>query len=533
MRAPDAQSAPDATPAPFCGDGIVNGSERCDSSPDCDSSCNFTIPNTQQAYLKASNTGENNGFGYSVAISADGNTLAVGAFRESANASGINGDETQTDDAAGTGAVYVFTRTDATWSQQAYVKASNPQHFALFGHSVSLSADGNTLAVGASGENSGATGINGEQNDTSTISAGAVYVFTRTAAAWSQQTYIKASNTTVDYNFGYRVAISADGLTLAVGSNQDSSAAIGINGDGTDDAADINALDSGSAYVFVSDGTTWSQEAYIKASRENGDAQFGSSIAISADGNTLAIGAPNEFGGATGINGDQTDLSQPSSGAVYVFTRAASTWSQLAYVKSSNTNADQGFGSALAMSNDGSTLAVGAPGEASDATGINGDQANLDDAGAGAVYVFTTDGTTWSQQAYVKASNTTAGAAFGSAVALTTDGNVLAASAISDSSQSNTINGDESDTSDENAGAAHVFTRGGSSPTWVKNAYVKAANTAAGLSFGFSIAIAADSDTLAVGGIGDDSDATGINGDGSNTSSNSSGAAYVFEYSAS
>ena len=391
MRAPDAQSAPDATPAPFCGDGIVNGSERCDSSPDCDSSCNFTIPNTQQAYLKASNTGENNGFGYSVAISADGNTLAVGAFRESANASGINGDETQTDDAAGTGAVYVFTRTDATWSQQAYVKASNPQHFALFGHSVSLSADGNTLAVGASGENSG----------------------------------------------------------------------------------------------------------------------------------------------ATGINGDQTDLSQPSSGAVYVFTRAASTWSQLAYVKSSNTNADQGFGSALAMSNDGSTLAVGAPGEASDATGINGDQANLDDAGAGAVYVFTTDGTTWSQQAYVKASNTTAGAAFGSAVALTTDGNVLAASAISDSSQSNTINGDESDTSDENAGAAHVFTRGGSSPTWVKNAYVKAANTAAGLSFGFSIAIAADSDTLAVGGIGDDSDATGINGDGSNTSSNSSGAAYVFEYSAS
>ena len=93
------------------------------------------------------------------------------------------------------GAVYVFTRAGGGWTQQAYVKASNPRGSAEFGHAVALSADGNTLAVSAYWEPSNATGINGDQKDESIPQAGAVYVFTRRGTTWTQQAYIKASNT--------------------------------------------------------------------------------------------------------------------------------------------------------------------------------------------------------------------------------------------------------------------------------------------------------------------------------------------------
>ncbi len=133
---------------------------------------------------------------------------------------------------------------------------------------------------------------------------------------------------------------------------------------------------------------------------------FGSSVALSADGSTLAVGAPDEASAATGIGGNQADNSAPGAGAVYVFTRSGTAWSQQAYVKASNTDADDRFGDSVALSADGSTLAVGAVVEASAATGIGGNQADNSAQDAGAVYVFTRSGTTWSQQAYVKASNT-------------------------------------------------------------------------------------------------------------------------------
>lgn len=131
-------------------------------------------------YFKASNTGANDQFGISVALSGDSNTLAVGAYYESSNATGIGGDEAN-NLASNSGAVYVFTRTSgtSTWSQQAYVKASNTETSDYFGRSVALSGDGNTLAVGAAGEDSNATGINavGGQTSSSASGAGAVYVY--------------------------------------------------------------------------------------------------------------------------------------------------------------------------------------------------------------------------------------------------------------------------------------------------------------------------------------------------------------------
>ncbi|MEK6749261.1 MAG: hypothetical protein AABY83_08655 [Pseudomonadota bacterium] len=137
--------------------------EACDASgcvPSAAVSALNVMLNTI-GYVKASNTEAYDDFGYSVALSADGNTLAVGAQYEDSAATGVNNATPgQADNSAlDSGAVYVYTRTGATWTQQAYVKASNTEANDLFGYSVALSADGNTLAVGAQGEDSAATGV--------------------------------------------------------------------------------------------------------------------------------------------------------------------------------------------------------------------------------------------------------------------------------------------------------------------------------------------------------------------------------------
>ena len=125
--------------------------------------------------------------------------------------------------------------------QVAYLKASNAEandHFGnggtLEGHSAALSGDGNTLAVGAPYESSGAKGVNGNQNDNSVYASGAVYVFVQKNGVWRQQAYIKASNPGMSYRFGHMVSLSQDGNTLAVASHFEASAAKGVNGDQND-----------------------------------------------------------------------------------------------------------------------------------------------------------------------------------------------------------------------------------------------------------------------------------------------------------
>ncbi|MBI2189020.1 MAG: FG-GAP repeat protein, partial [Acidobacteria bacterium] len=259
------------------------------------------------------------------------------------------------------------------WRQTAYLKASNPgmfDHFgeggALDGHignAVSISADGNTIAVGAQHESSGARGIGGNQNDESAYNAGAVYVFTRSGNTWAQQAYIKASNTGNGDHFGNAVALSADGNTLAVAAFWESSAATGVNGNQNDNSIP----QAGAVYVFTRSGGAWTQQAYIKASNTGrpGDGelpgegdQFGFSLALSGDGNTLAVGAPSEDSNAGGIDGNQQSDAASSAGAVYVYGRTGGTWGQQAYLKSDTptnfTLGDQ-FGYSIALNGDGST----------------------------------------------------------------------------------------------------------------------------------------------------------------------------------
>ncbi len=475
-------------------------------------------------YFKAFNTGAEDRFGHALALSADGNTLAVGAPYEDSNAIGIDGDIND-NSAPYSGAVYVFVRNgEGSWVRQAYVKASNTDSGDNFGWSVALSADGDTLAVGADNEDSNATGINGNQSDDSATSAGAVYVFSRSGSAWSQQAYIKASNPDSSDWFGWSVALSADGDTLAVGARYESSKASGINGDQNDNSSDS----AGAVYVFSRSGSAWSQQAYVKASNTGAGDQFGYAVVLSDDGATLAVSARDERSNATGINtGDQSDDSAEYSGAVYVFGRTGNSWSQQAYVKASNTDPYDRFGVALALSADGNTLAVGADGEASNATGINGSQTNDSAPQSGAVYVFTRINGSWSQHAYIKASNTEGADFFGRAVALSADGNSLAVGAYGEDSIATGIDGNIFGNNASYAGAVWVFIRDGAG-NWVQQAYVKSSNTDASDNFGKAVALSADGDTLAVGAVGEDGNATDIGGNQSDDSAAQAGAVYLY-----
>ena len=450
------------------GDTLVVGAHREDSAAtgiDGDQSDN-SAPNSgavyvftrdaagvwsQQAYIKASNTDAGDEFGLD-GLALSGDTLAVGARREDSAATGIGGDQSD-DSAPDSGAVYVYTRdASGVWSQQAYIKASNADAGDWFGRTIALSGD--TLVVGAHRETSAATGIDGDQSDNSAFvencipvgcGSGAVYVFTRDAAGvWSQQAYIKASNTDAGDEFG--VAVSLLGDTLVVGARREESTATGIDGDQSDNSAGIEiAGGAGAVYVFTRDGAgVWSQQAYIKASNtDNGDI-FGGLDLIVLSGNTLAVGARFENGGATGIDGDQSNNSTREAGAVYMFTRdGAGVWSQQAYVKASNTGFPDQFGNRLALSGD--TLAVGARFERSAAAGIDSDQSDNSAINAGAAYVFTRDAAgVWSQQTYIKASNTDAFDEFGLGLALS--GDTLAVAARLEDSAATGIDGAQGNT---------------------------------------------------------------------------------------
>src|SRR5258706_878753 len=166
------------------------------------------------------------------------------------------------------------------------------------------------------------------------------------------------------------------------------------------------------------------QQAYLKASNTGPGDRLGGSVAISGD--TMVVGAYLEDSSATGVNGNQSDNNAVDSGAVYVFVRSGTNWSQQAYLKASNTGPGDGFGWFVAISGD--TIVVAAPFEDSNTTGVNGNQGNNNATDSGAVYAFVRNGTNWSQQAYLKASNTGASDYFGWSVALSDDTVVVGAS---------------------------------------------------------------------------------------------------------
>lgn len=502
----------------------------------------------QSAYLKASNPGMFDHFGEggaldghignAVAVSADGNTIAVGAQHESSGARGLNGNQND-ESAYNAGAVYIYTRSGAAWTQHAYVKASNAGSGDHFGNAVALSADGSTLAVAAFWESSGATGVNANQNDNSIPQAGAAYVFTRSGGAWTQQAYIKASNTGragegdlpgEGDQFGFSLALSADGNTLAVGAPSEDSTAGGINGNQQNDSASS----AGAVYVYARSGGTWTQQAYVKSDTPTnftlGD-QFGYSLALSRDGTTLAVGVYDEGGSGRTVNAP-VDTGRNGSGAAYVFRRRGAEWTKEAYLKTWNAEGGDSWGVAISLSEDGNTLALGSIDEDCLCTGVvhapsdAGATDQKSDMSVGAAAIFVRGGAGWTQQAYIKPSNPSEGDWFGVRLALSGDGTTLLVSAQNEDSAARGLNGNQQDESALESGAVYVFTRSGA--TWSQQAYVKGANTEAYDEFGGSVAVSRDGRTFLAGARGEDSGARGVNGTQSDNSVDESGAVYVF-----
>ncbi len=456
-------------------------------------------------YFKASNADSGDEFGIDVALSADGNTLAVGAKNEASNADVINGDEND-ETAPSAGAVYIYINSAGSWAQQAYIKADNSALGDEFGTAVSLSADGNLLVVGAPQQSS----------------TGSVYTYARSGSTWSQQDTFKAALTGADL-FGDAVSLSDDGTTLVVGARTEASATTGVGS--TDDGLSGITL-VGAVYIFTESAGNWMQQEYIKADNADGGDLFGASVSLSSDGNTLAVGAIGEDSDTSGIGSTATNSVDDFTGAVYVFIRNGVTWTQQEYIKASDSGAGDEFGSSLSLSDDGNTLAVGSTFEDSMSVGINGIEIDENADGAGAAYVFIRSGSNWMQQAYVKASNTDTGDNFGKSVSLSADGSILAVGAEGEQSAAVGVNGDEVTGALNNAGASYLYVR--KAGVWSQQAYLKASNTGSGDSFGTSIELSGDGDTLAVGARNEDSRATGVGGNAANNDENGSGAVYLY-----
>ena len=444
-----ADSPTDAAPDAEIDAGIDSGADVGIDAP-IDSGFDASVPGV--TYRKGSQISANSEFARSVSI--DGDTVVVGA----------PGD-------FGGGAAYVFARELDGWTEIARLLPDNLDELDRFGGSVAI--EGDTIVVGAVGERSTATGVDGDDSiNAAGNPSGAAYVFVRGQdGSWAQQAYLKASNTGPNDNFGYAVAVSGD--TVAVSAHTEASNATGINGDGDNNLTSF----SGAVYVFTRDDVTWSQQAYIKASNTGQFDRFGVALALSGD--TLAVGAYYED---SSYHDDPSNNELPDSGAVYVFTRDDVTWSQQAYLKASNIGAGDWFGSSVAL--EANTLVVGARQE----DGLLGD--SLSDAAnnSGAAYVFERAiDNTWSQIAYLKPDLGDAFDAFGTIVAI--HGDNIVVGAMEEDSSAAFPNVDPSDNDAENSGAAYVFTR--EDDSFTQTSYLKASNPDTDHRFGSALDVSA------------------------------------------
>ena len=270
-------------------------------------------------------------------------------------------------------------------------------------------------------------------------------------------TRLPASDLETGDNFGQNVAIAADGNTVAVAARF----ADGVT------PGDNSRPDCGAIYVFARSPDGWSQQAYLTASNAGAGDELGLGLALSADGNTLAAGAPAEDSAIAGAPGDD---SSNNAGAVYVFARSGTTWTEEAMLKDTPPATFDNFGFALALTPDGEQLAVSA--QLFDPGGVRD---------AGALRVFDRVGGAWPRRAAFAAASPLVGAVLGVGVALSADGGTIAGGAVSEGAD---------------RGAVHVFT--GAGATWSEQA-VLLPEQAAPVTFGFTIAMNSDASLLASG----------------------------------
>jgi hypothetical protein len=371
-------------------------------------------------------------YGQMLSISSDGNTAIIGAYLGSASPTPYGG------------VAYVFTRSGTTWTQQAKLAPSDRAASDNFGISVSISEDGNTVLIGATGEDTSPNSSNG-----------AVYVFTRSGTTWTQQAKLLASDAASSDTFGFSSSISADGNTALIGAHLE------------DTSPNTN---NGAAYVFTRSGTTWTQQAKLLASDAASNDNFGLSVDISSNGNTALIGAPYE---STSPNS--------SNGAVYLFTRSGTTWTQRQKIVSEDATSNYLFGGVVSISGDGSTF-------------VASSYSSKDFA-----YVYTLIGDTWRQQARLFSSENFLEYNFGSDLSISYDGNTIAVGAFVSNSgggfYSLGIGATAAPVSTE-SGGCHIFTRLNSDWTQKLRIIDTSLNSE---NFGRTVSISGDGKTLLLG----------------------------------
>ena len=407
-------------------------------------------------YIKASNGGAGDEFG-SVAICGD--TLVVGAPFEDSRADGVQTHQGMEN----AGAVYVFERRGGTWRQTAFLKASDAKEWAQFGTRVALSGD--LLAVSAIGEGT----------------AGTVYLFERFDGFWYETAQLAPSNAQLNDLFGDSIAIAED--TVVVTAPWEDGGFGGVNPDGANNDLDY----SGAAYVFERDGDSWRQAAYLKAETPEAWELFGLSVAMS--GATIAVGAGGDssvyvfdrvdgnwvqtsrlfatspadgysFGRSVSLWGNRMAVGaggeEFSRGAAYVLERQGPSWVQTARLVASNRGSSDGFGNEIVVHEN--RIAVGAPYEDSPAAGINGDGSSNGAGSSGAAYLFELVEGSWTETAYIKASDPQPVDFFGQSISMTS--RTLAIGAPSEDGFGTGVGAEQDDfRTAEDSGAVYVFAK--------------------------------------------------------------------------
>jgi hypothetical protein len=289
----------------------------------------ITVDNTDPSYPLASATqdhmftgGNQSGglYGAAVALSGDGSTAMIGATRDFVSPTNP-------------GSVWAYALSGSTWTQQGtkFTGTGGTAAFLFFGDSIALSADGNTALVGGRADGNG---------------PGAAWVFTRSGSTWTQQgAKLTANDESGDAHLGSSVALSSDGNTALIGGPTDNT-------------------NVGAAWVFTRSGSTWTQQgSKLVGDDENGAGQFGTSVALSASGDTALVGGPQDAS---------------ATGAAWLYVRANGAWTEQGTKLSGSgfgvgSAATQSMGTSVGLSDDGLTMALGSP---------------TDNDGGGSVYGF-------------------------------------------------------------------------------------------------------------------------------------------------
>jgi hypothetical protein len=412
----------------------------------------------QEASLEPNRVDMSDIFAISVAVSGD--TLVVGATGEDGAAGGVNGDDSS-NTASEAGAAYVFVRSGSRWTQQAYLKAEQPQTGDYFGFSVGV--DGDTILVGAAraGDHTTDSRRPGVPELTSLV-----FVFERqpNTTVWSQKAVLTSGTNQPDW-FGFSFAFTPDTVFISAPHDsehgENSGAVYAVKRDGTwgsrtklaaseptagsvlglSMAADENRLIAGApemsragegpgkAFTFTRVGDKWQPEAKLVAATPSAAAGFGWSVAVQGD--VIAIGAPYPTYPHAQTPGDGPP------GDVSVFRLNAGTWTLTNTLQATVPRDGDFYGVSVELS--GTSLVVGASGDRSGGSGLDPDPHTGDIQESGAFYVYGEHDSEWSLSNFIKASNAKRGALFADRIDVS--GSTIVAGAMHDSGASTTDSG--------------------------------------------------------------------------------------------